>query len=75
MKPQPSPRYVYSRDRDGCDDVFDIWDTRSNAVLSSVHFWDSGEGEAFAAEEEAYQIACDLNLHGPRNVRAFDDIA
>ncbi len=75
MKPQTSPRYVYSRDRDGCNDTFDIRDTQTHAVITSVSFWDCIEGEEIAAEEEAYQLARELNLHGPRHVRAFDDVA
>jgi len=75
MKTQQAPRYVYSRDRDGCDDTFDIWDTQTNRVIDSVHFWDSVEGEEAEAEEDARQIVQELNLQGPRNVRAFDDVA
>ena len=75
MKALTSPRYVYSRDRDGCDDTFDIWDTQTNKVITSVPFWDCLEGEDTAAEEEAWHLTLDLNLHGPRNVRAFDDVA
>ena len=68
-------RYTFSRDSDGCDDVFDIRDTQTDRVISSVHFWDCVEGEEAEAEEEARQLVRDLNLNGPRVARAFDDVA
>ena len=72
---QQSPRYVYSRDHDGCDDTFDVWDTRTSAVIDSIPFWDGVDGEEEDAEEAARQIVWELNLNGPRHVRAFDDVA
>jgi hypothetical protein len=75
LKTQTAPRYTYSRDTAGCDDTFDIWDTRTSRVIDSVPFWDSVEGEADDAEEAARQIVWELNLNGPRHVRAFDDLA
>jgi hypothetical protein len=66
-----APRYTYSRDRDGCDDTFDIWDTRTSEVIDSIPFW---EAEA-DAEENARLIVWELNLNGPRHIRAFDDVA
>ncbi len=75
MKTQASTRYAYCRDRDGCDDTFDIWDTHGNQIITSVPFWDSNEGEEDAAELEALLLTHDLNVHGPRHIRAFDDLA
>jgi hypothetical protein len=75
MRTQQAPRYAYNRDHDGCDDTFDIWDTQTGHVIDSVHFWDSIEDEEFEAEEAARLIVWELNLNGPRNVRAFDDVA
>ena len=69
-----SSRYVYGRDHDGCDDTFDIWDTRTSLVIDSIPFWAGGDGEE-EAEEAARQIVWELNLNGPRHVRAFNDIA
>jgi len=75
MKTQQAPRYAYSRDRDGCDDTFDIFDTQTSRIIDSIHFWDSVEGEEEDAEETTRLIVQELNLHGPRHVRAFDDVA
>jgi hypothetical protein len=75
MRTQQAPRYAYNRDRDGCDDTFDIWDIQRGKVIDSVPFWDSVEGEEAEAEEDARRIVRELNLHDPRNVRAFDDVA
>ena len=75
MRTQQAPRYAYNRDRDGCDDTFDIWDRQTSRVIDSVHFWDSIEDEESEAEEAARLIVWELNLHGPRNIRAFDDVA
>jgi hypothetical protein len=71
MRTQQSTRYGYSRGSDGCDETFDIWDTHTCEVIDSVHFWD----EEADAEEAARLIVWELNLNGPRHVRAFDDVA
>ena len=71
MKTQTTPRTFYFRDRDGCDDTFDIWDMHSCEVIDSIPFWD----EEDEAEEAAQSIVHELNLNGPRHVRAFDDLA
>lgn len=68
-------RYLYTRDRDGCDDTFDVWDTLNGTLVGSVRFWDSVEGEEADAEEEARRIVRELNALGPRHVRAYDDVA
>ena len=50
--PPPGP-YAYHRDKDGCDDTFDIIDSRG-ACLTSIPFWDdpqtdhAGRAEAIA---------------------------
>jgi hypothetical protein len=75
MNTQALPRYVYSRDRDGCDDTFDVWDTQTSKAVTSIPFWDCIEGDEEAAELEALLLTENLNVHGPRHVRAFDDIA
>ena len=64
-------RYAYNRDIDGCDETFDIVDTHTSQVIDSVPFWD----EEDEAEETARIITHELNLNGPRHVRAFDDVA
>jgi hypothetical protein len=69
MKTQTAPRYIYSRDTDGCDESFDIWDVQTCEVIDSVPFWDE------EAEEDARLIVHELNVNGPRHVRAFDDLA
>jgi hypothetical protein len=75
MKPQHQPpRYYYTRDRDGCDDVFLVWDD-AGRELASLPFWDSVEGEEAEAEEEARRIVRSLNQHRPSHVRAYDDVA
>lgn len=76
MKPrQQTKRYHYTRDRDGWDDVFDVWDALAKRCVCSVPFWDSVPGEEEEAEEEARRIVRTLNLNAPRHVRSFDDVA
>ncbi len=70
-----APRYACSRDRDGVDDVFLIRDTAADQVIDSVPFWDTDPDWEARAEDEARQIVRELDLHGPRHVRAFDNLA
>ena len=70
-----APQYPASRESDGMGDVFLICDAAAGRATDSACFWGDDPEWETRAEEEARRIVRELELHGPRHVRAYDDVA
>ncbi|VTR91643.1 unnamed protein product [Gemmata massiliana] len=59
---EAEPTYTAVRDRDGVDDVYNIWNVPEDRVVCKIHFWDEPDtNEAAEALIDATALVADLN--------------
>ena len=79
MRTPQAQRYAYCRDRDGCDETFDIWDRHTSRVIDSIPFWDSVEGEEEdrerATDREALAAWEEVMTRAGKKVKPGEDLS
>lgn len=58
----PSHPYAYRLDSDGCDDTWDVYDTRTGDVIASIPFWDLASEWSDRAEARAKLLVALFNM-------------
>lgn len=58
-------RYAYDRQTDGCDDLWEIYDRRTNETVASIVFWDCDPEWMERSEQRARRWVARLNRRRP----------
>jgi hypothetical protein len=61
--PTTKPRYMYRSEREGCNDLWVIFDTKTNWDIACTIYWDSDPRWARRAEQAARLVTKALNAY------------